>query len=200
MSLSTATPLILVDPGFLFWAPLLSTEPAYVAAASSYDLDVWPVAWINLGATEDGTKFKYSTKVEAIYVAEFLDPIRQATTERSGSLAFNLANYTLNNVKRVFNGGTIATVSGTGATTSSSYVPPNPGAEIRCMLGWESLDHTMRLIFYQTINSGTVEQAFGKAPAKAVLPCEFVFEVPPGAPNVPWKQYAAGPSTGRLGT
>ena len=189
-----------MDPGFLFWAPTGTTEPLHAALASSYDADVWPVAFINLGATEDGTKFKYSTKVEAIYVAEFLDPIRQATTERSGSLAFNLANYTLNNVKRVFNGGTIATVSGTTTTTSSSYTPPNPGAEVRCMLGWESLDHTIRLIFYQTINSGTVEQAFGKAPAKAVLPCEFVFEVPIISPFVPWRQFAAGPSTGRLGS
>jgi hypothetical protein len=196
MSLATATPLILVDPGFLFWAPLLSAEPPHAVLASTYDLDVWPVAWINLGATEDGSKFKYSTKVEPIYVAEFLDPIRQVTTERSGSFAFNLANYTLNNVKRVFNGGTIATVSGSGVTLSSSYVPPAPGGEVRAMLGWESLDHTLRLIFYQTINSGDVEQAYAKAPKFAVLPCEFMFEVPTS--GIPWKQYAAG--TARLGT
>src|SRR6266540_1358753 len=178
MSLSTATPLVLTDPGFLFWAPLATAEPLHAALASSYDADTWPVAWINLGATEDGSEFAYESKLEAVKVAEFFDPIRWSTTERSGSFAFNLANYTLNNVKRVFNGGTLATVSGTGVTLSSSYTPPSPGAEVRAMLGWESLDHTLRLICYQTINGGTVKSAFKKAPSIAVLPCEFQFEIP----------------------
>lgn len=196
MSLATATPVLLTDPGFLFWAPLLSTEPTHAALASTYDLDVWPVAWISLGATEDGSKFKYETTIEAVEVAEFFDPVKWSTTGRQGSFAFNLANYTLNNVKRVFNGGTLATVSGSGVTLSSSYVPPAPGGEVRAMLGWESLDHTTRLIAYQCINGGSVESAFQKAPAKAVLPCEFRFEVP--ASGIPWKMYGAG--TARLGT
>jgi hypothetical protein len=196
MSLSTATPLILTDPGFLFWAPLSSTEPTHAALASTYDADTWPVAWISLGATEEGSTFKYATTVEAVEVAEFFDPIRWSTTKREGSFAFNLANYTLQNVKRVFNGGTIATVSGAGVTLSSSYTPPAPGAEVRAMLGWESLDHTLRLICYQTIQGGEVESAFAKAPSYAVLPCEFKFEVP--ASGIPFKMYAAG--TARLGT
>ena len=198
MSLATATPLILTDPGFLFWAPLLSTEPTHAALASTYDADAWPVAWINLGATEDGSKFSYESKVEAVKVAEFFDPIRWSTTDRSGSFAFNLANYTLNNLKRVLNGGTLATVSGAGVTLSSSYLPPAPGGEVRAMLGWESLDHTTRLVVYQAINSGTIESAYKKAPAFAMLPCNFNMEVPAGAPQQPFKFYAAG--VARLGS
>lgn len=196
MAPTTATPAILKDPGYLFWAPLATTEPTHVAAASSYSADTWPVAWVNLGATEDGSEFTYETSVEAITVAEFFDPIQYATTERSGSFAFNLASYTLNNLKRVMNGGTLSTVSGTAATLSSSYTPPAPGAEIRCMIGWESLDNTTRLICYQTINSGGITSAFKKAPSYAVLPCNFQLEVP--ASGVPWKMYAAG--TARLGS
>jgi hypothetical protein len=196
MSLTYATPLILTDPGFLFWAPLLSTEPTHAALASTYDADTWPVAWIPLGMTEDGSKLSYETKVEPIRCAEAFDPIRYSTTERSGSISFMLANYTLNTVKRVFNGGTLATVSGSGVTLSSSYVLPTPGLEVRAMIGWESLDHTMRVIMFQTINSGTIEQAFQKAPAKALLPCTFSFEVP--ASGIPIKYYAAG--TARLGS
>lgn len=196
MSIATATPLLLTDPGFLFWAPLATAEPAHAALASTYDLDVWPAAWINLGATEDGSKFKYSTTVEKIEVAEFFDPVRWQTTGREGSFAFSLANYTLNNVKRVFNGGTLATVSGAAATLSSSWTPPSPGAEVRAMLGWESLDHTVRAVVYQAINSGDVELEFAKAPKKAVLPCEFKFEIP--ASGIPFKKYAAG--VARLGT
>lgn len=196
MPLTYATPLLMTDPGFLFWAVLGSTEPTHAALASTYDADTWPVAWIPLGATEDGTKYTYETKVEPIRVAEFFDPIRYATVERSGSISFNLTNYTLNTVKRVFNGGTLATVSGSGVTLSSSYVYPTPGQEVRAMIGWESLDHTLRIIMYQTINSGTIESAFQKAPAKALLPCTFSFEVPTS--GIPVKKYAAG--TARLGT
>lgn len=198
MSLATATPLILTDPGFLFWAPLLSTEPTHAALASTYDLDAWPAAWISLGATEDGSKFTYESKVEAVKVAEFFDPIRWSTTERSGSFAFNLAAYTLKNLQRAYNGGTIATVSGSGVTLSSSLVPPAPGSETRAMLGWESLDHTTRLVCYQTINSGTITSAYAKAPAFATIPCMFNMEVPLGAPQQPFKFYMAG--TARLGT
>lgn len=196
MPLSTATPLILTDPGFLFWAPTGTTEPTHAAAGSTYDADTWPVAWIPLGATEDGSELSYEVKVEPITVAEFFDPIRYSTTERSGSIGFNLASFHLNQIKRVLNGGTIATVSGTGATLSSSYVPPAPGSEVRCMIGWESLDHTVRMIGFQCINGTTVKASFKKAPSFATLPCIFNFEIPTS--GNPFKLYAAG--TARLGT
>ena len=195
MPLTYATPLLLTDPGFLFWAPLASTLPTMAAAGSTYDADPWPVAWVALGATEDGTRLSYESTVEPIRVAEFFDPLRYATVERAGSLSFNLTNWTLNTVKRVYNGGTIATVSGSGATLSSSYDLPTPGQEVRAMIGWESLDHTVRGIAYQTINSGTIEQAFQRAPAKALLPCTFNFEV--GSNGKPFTFWAAG--VGRLG-
>ena len=190
-----ATPLILTDPGYIFWAPLLTTLPPMVAAGSTYDADVWPVAWIPQGATEDGSEFNYETKVEAITVAEFFDPIRWSTTERSGSFAFNLASYTLKNMARALNGAVTATVSGSGATLSSKVSPVNPGAEVRCMIGWESLDHTMRLICYQTLNGGTIKSAYKKAPSYAVIPFQMQFEVP--ASGIPFEFYGAG--TGRLG-
>lgn len=192
---TTAVPNILTDAGYLFWAPLASAEPTNTVAGSKFT-DAWPVAWISLGATEDGSTFTYETTVEPITVAEFFDPIRYSTTERAGSFSFNLADYTLNNLKRAYNGGTLATVSGSGTTLLSSLVPPAVGAEVRAMIGWESLDNTIRLICYQTINSGAIASAYRKAPAFAVIPCTFSFEVP-SAGN-PWKMYTAG--TARVGT
>lgn len=191
---TTAVPNVLTDPGYLFWAPLASTIPANTVAGSKFT-DAWPVAWLSLGATEDGSEFNYESRVEAVSVAEFFDPIKYATTERSGSFAFNLADYTLNNLKRAMNGGTIATVSGTGATTLSKYTPPAPGAEVRAMIGWESLDSTVRLICYQTMQGGAMKSAFKKAPAFAVIPCTFNFEVPSG--GQPFEIYTAG--TTRVG-
>jgi hypothetical protein len=195
MSLATATPLLLTDPGFLFWAPVLSTEPTHAAVGSSYDLDAWPVAWINLGATDDGSEFTSETKLEAVSVAEFLDPVRWVTTERNGNIVFAMANWTLKNLSRAMNGGTVSTVSGAGTTLSSKLIPPVPGQEVRSMIGWESLDHTVRIVMYQTIQGGAVKLTNKKAPAKGLIPVQFNFEVP--ASGVPFAVYAAG--TGRLG-
>ncbi len=194
MPVTVPTPTILKDAGALLWAPLASLEPTNMVAGSVFT-DTWPVAWKVLGPTEDGSEFTYESKVEAITVAEFFDPIQYATTERSGNFAFNLADYTMQNLARALNGGTLQTVSGAGATQLSSLVPPSPGNEVRCMIGWESLDRTMRVIAYQCLNGGAIKTAFKKAPSKAMIPCQFNFEVPPS--GIPWKAYSAG--AGRVG-
>lgn len=196
MSLALAAPTLLTDPGFLLWAPVLSTEPTHAAVGSSYDADAWPVAWVMLGPTDDGSDFTYESKLEAISVAEFLDPIRWSTTERNGNIAFAMANWTLKNLQRALNGGTLTTVSGAGTTLSSKLIPPAPGQETRCMIGWESLDHTVRIIMYQVIQGGAIKLSNKKAPAKGLIPVQFNFEVP--ASGNPFAVYAAG--TGRLGS
>jgi hypothetical protein len=186
---TVAVPNLLTDPGYLFAAPLATAEPTNTVAASKFT-DAWAAAWVPLGATEDGNTFSYESTVEPIEVAEFFDPIRYSTTGRAGSFAFSLADFVLDRVKLAFNGGTKTLVSGTGATQLTSYVPPTPGAEVRTMLGWESLDGTVRVIVYQAIQGGAVEVANQKAPAKAIIPCTFNFEVP--SSGNPWKMYTAG--------
>lgn len=174
---TTASPTLLTDPGFLFHAPLGSTLPTNTVAGSVFT-DSWPVAWVNLGATVEGSEFTYDVSVEPTRVAELFDPVRYSTVERGGSIAFALASWTLANLKRVLNGGTLTTVSGTGATTLSSYAPPAAGAEVRCMIGWESLDATTRLVAYQCFAGGAMTSAFRRAPDFAALPATFSFEKP----------------------
>lgn len=193
MANSTATPILLTDPGFLFWAPLASSVPTNTVTGSAFT-DSWPVAWINLGATDNGATFNYTTTVEARSVAEFLDPIQWATTSRNGNFAFNLASFTLSNLKKALNGGSLSVVSGTGATTLNSYTPPTPGQEVRCMIGWESLDATMRIVAYQTLNAATISAAFQKAPAYATIPTQFNFEVP--SSGTPFQVWTAGVARG----
>ena len=190
-----ATPVLLTDPGYLFVAPLASTVPTNTVAGSVFT-DAWPVAWLPLGATEEGTDFSYSSEIEAIEVAEFFDPIKYATTSRSGSIAFALASWTLSNFRRALNGGVAALTptSGTGATALYNVSPPAPGAEVRCMVGWESLDNTVRMVAYQTLQGGEVSVGFKKAPDKATIPCTFNFEVP--ASGKPFDIWGAGASRG----
>lgn len=191
MPLSTATPLVLTDAGYLLIAPLSSTLPTNTVSGSVFT-DDWAAAWLSLGATEEGSTFNYSTTVEPISVAEFYDPISYRTTERAGSIAFNLADWTLSNYRRAVNGGVAAltATSGTGATTLGTLEPPAIGSEVRCMIGWQSLDATVRLVCHQTIQGGEISTAFKKAPEYATIPCTFNMEVPSG--GVPWTIYSAG--------
>lgn len=193
MPAAVLTPNLLVDPGFLFWAPLGSTLPANTVTASKFS-DAWPAAWLPLGATVEGSTFSYEVSTEAMRVAELFDPVRYATTERTGSLAFALADWSLTNLKRALNGGTITT-TGSGATAMNSYSLPTPGNEVRAMVGWESADASVRLVVLQALSSGTVETAFQKAPDFAQIPLTFNFEVPSGATQ-PFNYYTAGIARG----
>lgn len=194
---AVAVPTILTQPGYLFIAPLASTAPTNTVAGSVFT-DAWPAAWLPLGATEDGSELSYKIDTSPVEVAEFYDPISYPTTGREGAFAFALASYTLTNFNRAANGGAAAltATSGTGATTLSTFTPPTPGTEVSVMLGWESLDNTLRMVAYQCKQGGEIKSAFKKAPDKALIACQYNFEV--NSTGVPYRLYGAG--TARLGT
>lgn len=174
---TVATPFLMQDPGYLYAAPAGTAFPALggTATASKFS-DAPSVTFVEVGATEDGHRFRYAPSIEAITVAEFLDPVKWRTVSREGSFSFNLADYTLKNIQRALNGGTISS-TGSGTTQVNRLVPPGLGAEVRQALMWESADATMRIFMYSTVNVAEMETAFAKAPAIAVLPCEFRFEL-----------------------
>lgn len=192
-AITVPVPAIATDPGYLFWAPLGSTVPTNTVVGSVFT-DAWPVAWIALGATEEGHNFTWTTSTDTIEVAEFLDPIKYVDTGRTGSIAFALASMTLTNLKRALNGGTVNT-TGTTTTSMSTYTPPVLGASVRCMIGWESQDSTERLVAYQCYNTGAVSIARRKGNAKATIPVEYALEVP--SSGQPFNYYTAG--VARLG-
>lgn len=184
---AVSTPNILVDPGFLWMAPLGTAEPTNTVTAGVFS-DTIAAAYLPLGATTEGSEFAYSTDVEAIEAAEFFDPIRYATVSRSGSVAFNLASWTLSNYRRALNGG-VAALTPTGAAGSelTTLEPPDPGDEVRAMLLWESTDSTVRMLFRQVLQGGEVTSSFRKAPDYASIPCTFNLEVPTaGKPFTIW--------------
>lgn len=179
-----ATPKILTNPGALLWAPLGTAEPTSAAnAGGTAFTDSWPAGWIPVGATAEGSDFKADVKTENVTVAEFFDPIQIVTTERSASISFAMTDFTLTKLKWAMNGGAI-TVSGTAPATVSTYEPPDPGSEVRAMIGWESLDSSIRIICRQVFQAGTINPAFKKAPEKALIAVEFRLEKPASAK--PW--------------
>lgn len=174
---TVATPFLMMDPGFLWHAPAGTAFPTNggTAAASKFT-DSPSVTFVEIGATEDGHRFRYAPSIEAVTVAEFLDPVKWRTVSREGSFAFNLADYTLKNLQRALNGG-VLTSTGSGATQVNELTPPGLGQETRSALMWESSDSTMRIFMYSTVNVAEMEMAFNKAPAIATIPCEFRFEL-----------------------
>jgi hypothetical protein len=171
-----ATPTLLTDPGFLYWAPVGSTLPTGTVVGSVFT-DTWPVAWIPLGMTDSGTKFSPNLTVNPITAAESIDPIAYRTTDRSTSITFMLKSFTATNLQRALNGAT-TTVTGATTTTMTKLDPPQPGSETRCMIGFESLDSTFRFIAYQVINSGSIDLTFDKAPSNTSIPWNAMLEKP----------------------
>lgn len=196
MPFTIATPSVLTDPGALFWAPLGTALPGSGAGgvvAGGVFTDSWSAPWVPLGATIDGSEFSYDIKVAEVAVAEFFDPIRWATTGRSGMITFAMADFTMTKLSYAMNGGTLTIVSGTGATQLNKFSPPAPGLEVRAMIGWESLDHTVRIVCYQALNSGSVKLTFKKVPSLTGIACQFQLEKPTS--TQPFEIYAA--SSGR---
>jgi hypothetical protein len=172
------TPNLLTDPGFLYWAPLGTTEPTGTVVGSVFT-DTWPVSWVPLGMTDAGSDFDPTLTTAPIVSAESIDPIAYRTTDRATTVTFMLMSFTATNLQRALNGAA-TTVTGSTTTTLTKLEPPTPGTETRCMLGWESLDSTVRWIARQVINSGSLKMTNAKSPAHAAVPWTGQLEKPAG--------------------
>jgi hypothetical protein len=160
---------ISLGPGYLYIAPLGSTEPTDLTTA-------WDAAWTLLGYTDDGSTFSYQLDTDDVEVAEELDPIKTAVNSRSAKVTFALAELTATNLKRAMNGGTITT--GTGIVT---FEPPDLGTETRTMLGFESEDHQERWVYRQCFSNGEVSIDRKKGNNKSVIATEWKLEKPNAA-------------------
>jgi hypothetical protein len=174
--------------GWLYWAPLGSSIPTNTVVGSVFT-DTWPVAWILLGVTREGHEFSYEIQTEDIEAAEYLDRISVVTTGRSAGMNFDLMQVHATNLKRALNGGTLGT-SGSGTTLLSTFTPPQPGAEVRSMIGWESTDSTERIVLPQAFQTGSLTINRRKGADNASFPMEWAAEID-GSGN-PFYYYSAG--------
>lgn len=161
-----------LGPGTLRWAPLGSTEPVDLTAA-------WAAPWVEIGYTEEGSEISYEISTEPVEVAEELEALFNKTTGRSGSVSFAMAENTIRNLVLAFNGGRV-TKTGTAPNEIWTYEPPNPGEEVRIMLGFESEDKQERWVFRQCFQGGTVSVGRRKGADRVTIPVEFRLEKPSG--------------------
>lgn len=156
---------ISLGPGYLYIAALGSTEPSDLITA-------WDTAWTLLGYTEEGSEFSYEPSTDDVDVAEELDIIDVATTGRSISVSFTLAELTAENLKRAMNGGTLTT-GGIAPDTFQAFEPPVLGSETYTMLGFEAEDHEERWLFRNCRQTGNVQIQRRKGADKATIPTEW---------------------------
>lgn len=168
---------VVVDPGLLYVAAIGTTEPTASTDLAAASL---PSAWREVGYTEDGSVFKYDVKSEPIPVAEELDPIGYAITDRSGSLEFKMKQATRRNLFLAINSGAA------GANDGTTVEPPDPSAMVRVMLLHVSNDASAvrGILFRQCFNTGGLEIDWSKAPKTPLLPVMFALEKPTG--ETPW--------------
>jgi len=158
-----------LGPGQLFIAQLATTEPSDLSTAWS----AVSANWVMMGYTDAGSEFRYTPATDDVEVAEELDPVSTQTTGRTAIVSFALAQISVTNLKRAFNGGTVTT--GGGVTT---FEPPDLGTETRTALGFESEDSQERWVYRQCYQQGDVTITRAKGAAKATIATEFKLEKP----------------------
>lgn len=160
-------------PGTLFWAPPSTALPDYTVAASVFSVNAW-TGWFQLGITKEGSEFTYDLSQDPIQAAEYLDDIDQVSTGRVVTIKFELMRINATNLARALNRPTVATV-GSGTTLRSTVKAPALGAELYCMIGWQSQDDTERLVGQNCFQIGGVNMSRKKGADVATLPLEFKF-------------------------
>ena len=181
--------LIQTGPGVIRYAPLGTAIPTIAAAASKVTA-TW-TSWIAVGSTDAGLTYTESTETADIRVAESVYPVRTVTTSKSSRVSFTMNEISDLNWKLAMNGGTV-TVTGSGATKLSEYVPPLVGQEVRIMLAFQDALDTEIIVWPQVFNVGNVEYVRGDFETKAGLSVEFNAELPATGYTTPYKRFTAG--------
>lgn len=177
-------PNLITNAGFLFWAPLGSSEPTNTVVGSVFT-DAWPVAWIPLGRTTSGSKIEDNPTESDIESAEDFYPLATLTTKRAAMVSFELMNFTATNLARALNGAS-TTVTGTTTTTLTRVDSPNPTLEVNCMIGYESANSTVRWVGRSVRNGGNLSVTMNKAPNSATITWAATLTKPASAQPYSW--------------
>jgi IPT/TIG domain len=187
---------VALGPGYLFYHPHNPVDGDYTGLYPEDLATDWEdadPAWVLLGYTVAGSEFNWALDTAEVEVAEELDPIQLTTTARTGTVAFAMAEMTASHLSVAVNGGVIRyagmpTTPGVVEPTDPDIVivePPGLGAELRCMLGFDSEDRTERWIFKKCFQSGTMKVTREKGTTIAAMEVSFALEKPLDA-GAPW--------------
>lgn len=169
--MSTGTPgNVTLGPGWLYMAPLGTTEPTSATAAL-------PSAWLDLGYTEDGHDITVGRTNDKILVAETTWPVRVLNTELDFRIKSRLAEPTARNLVAALGNGAA------GSNTATSVEPSTTLTGI--MLVHDSnasgdLATNRRIVMREVYPVGDLTIPLKKAPNKTTLDVEFQAVLPSG--------------------
>src|SRR3954470_886895 len=177
--------------GYLYYSALGVGVPANTVVGSVFT-DVW-TGWSLFGVTREGHTLNIGIDTDKVESAEYVDPLLNVVTGRTITAEFELMQIHLTNFQRAFNGGT-KTTSGAGTTLLTSFTLPQIGQEVRCQIGWESVDNTERWWALQAFQTGSVGIQRQKGADNASLPLTYTME--PDASSQPVYIFSAGTNRG----
>jgi hypothetical protein len=169
--------------GYLYYSALGVGVPANTVVGSVFT-DVW-TGWSLFGVTREGHTLNIGIDTDKVESAEYVDPLLNVVTGRTITAEFELMQIHLTNFQRAFNGGT---------KTLTSFTLPQIGQEVRCQIGWESVDNTERWWALQAFQTGSVGIQRQKGADNASLPLTYTME--PDASSQPVYIFSAGTNRG----
>jgi len=154
---------VIAGPGWLSVAPFGTALPT--------DADTPLIsAYLGIGYTEEGSAFQYVPTVSDLEVAEERNAIKTYVTKEVSKVMFKMAEATARNLLLALNGGI-------DATPTEPVRAPAEGSEQYVTIVLDTLEGA-RHVYIKAFQTGTVEVARRKAPAKALIPVEFTLYVP----------------------
>lgn len=129
-------------------------------------------AWTDLGyVTEDGVSWTDGKSLTSIRAWQSFYDLRRIVESKEGSLGFTLMQWSGENVKLAFGGGTIDEAAGSGLY---KFTPPDPATidERAMAVEWTDGDKDYRLVFPKGMVSENVETNIVRTDS-ANLPISF---------------------------
>ncbi|MFG2408746.1 hypothetical protein ACGFR8_31270 [Streptomyces brevispora] len=157
----------------IFLGPVGSTAPADATSPM-------PEALRNVGlTTEDSLKFNSEPNFEQVRSAQSSYPTRTFQTQDAATIEVDLQQWSGNNFRAVYGGGTIATVTVTGppASTHYKFTPPRIGSRTEVMAVVEVIDggKHYRYIIPRAMQMEGVSKDLAKT-KEAVLPLRLAVQ------------------------
>ena len=158
--------------GYLYWAPLGTSEPADTAITSEPSGD-----WVNLGFTKEGVELQTTQEFSELEVDQLVFTAERRLMKVEYKIVTNLAEATLDNFKRALNGGTVTDVDAdTGTPGYSKFEPLTDPTDVDYgMLIFDGLAPSgfpRRVIVRKALQVGDVNAKYAKD-GQLVFPVEF---------------------------
>jgi hypothetical protein len=149
-----ATEVVVAGTGHLYVADEGTTLPTDLTDLST-DPDFTELGY----TTEDGVTWTVSRQTSDLNVWQSLDPIRIITSSRTQSMAATLRQFSPENLRACFGGGTIDAAAGVG-----SFQLPDPAAiEIKVLVvDFSDGDADFRSVFERAQQDGDVTAALNR--------------------------------------